>query len=73
MTTELAPSEQKEKKIKMQYQSSSDTLYGIGLFGAWVFYIGRAKNFQEGVGGFFKGLFWPAFLVYDLLVFLHRE
>lgn len=73
MTTELQPIEKKEQKMNVQVQSGSDAIYGIGLIGAWVFYIGRAKTFQEGVIGFFKGLAWPAFLVYDLLKFLNKE
>jgi hypothetical protein len=74
MTTELNSPEKENKNINVKVQKGgSDTVYGIGLFGAWVFYIGRAKTFQEGVAGFFKGLVWPAFLVYDLLKFLNKE
>jgi len=73
MSIETIPTEQKEKKMKVNVQSSSDTVYGMGLIGAWVFYIGRAKNIQEGLVGFFKGLFWPAFLVYALFVYLNKE
>jgi hypothetical protein len=73
MATELKTTEQEEKKIKVNYQGgSSDAVYGLGLIGAWVYYIGRAKTFQEGVAGFFKGLFWPAFMVYELLKFLEK-
>jgi len=58
----------------MQYQgSSSDAVYGIGLIGAWVYYIGRATTTQERIKGFFKGFAWPAFVVYRLLEFLDRE
>lgn len=74
MTTELIPNEQENPKIQMKYQGgSSEAVYGLGLIGAWVYYIGRASTFQEGVLGFFKGLFWPAFLVYRLLEFLEKE
>ena len=74
MSSELNPTEQEGKQIKMKYQGgSSDSVYGIGLIGAWVYYIGRATTTQERVQGFFKGLVWPAFLVYELLVFLHKE
>jgi hypothetical protein len=73
MTTELIPTEQKEKKLHVHAQSNSDAVYGLGMIGAWVFYIGRAKNFQEGVVGFCKGLVWPAFMVYELLKFLNKE
>jgi len=74
MTTELKPAEQEDRKIEVKYQGgSSEAVYGLGLIGAWVYYISRATTVQEGVVGFFKGLFWPAFLVYELLEFLHKE
>lgn len=72
MDTELTPA-QEDKKVNIKYQGSSDTVYGLGLIGAWVYYIGKATTFQEGVKGFFKGLFWPAYLVYALLKFLDKE
>jgi hypothetical protein len=43
------------------------------MIGAWVYYIGRAGSLREGVLGFLKGLVWPAFLVYELLDYLHKE
>jgi hypothetical protein len=74
MTTEMNPTAQADKKIKVNYHGgSSDSVYGLGLIGAWVYYIGRATTFREGVAGFFKGLVWPAFLVHDLLEFLNKE
>ena len=75
MTTEPTPTEQEHQKPKDIHQSggSSEAVYGLGLIGAWVFYIGRATTFRQGVAGFFKGLVWPAFLVYDLLKFLDKE
>ncbi len=51
----------------------SDSVYGIGLFGAWAYYLRRATTPQERIRGFFKGLFWPAFLVYELFVFLEKK
>lgn len=51
----------------------SDAVYGIGLFGAWAYYLRRAATPQERILGFFKGLFWPAFLVYQLFVFLEKK
>jgi hypothetical protein len=72
MTTEISPLVPEAKKIEVR-GGSSETIYGLGLIGAWVFYIGRATTFQEGVIGFFKGLVWPAFLVYEMLEFLDRK
>ena len=74
MTTDLIPTEEEDKKIQVKVQGgSSDAVYGLGLIGAWVYYIGRATSPPERVKGFFKGLFWPAFLVYELLEFLDKE
>jgi hypothetical protein len=74
MTTEPALTKQEHQKPKMVHQGGgSGAVYGMGLIGAWVYYFRRASTFQEGAVGFFKGLFWPAFLVYDLLVFLKKD
>jgi hypothetical protein len=74
MATELFPTQPEHQSPKVIHQgSASDAVYGIGLIGAWVYYIGRATTTRERVLGFFKGLFWPAFLVYQLLVFLEKE
>ena len=74
MPTELNLTEQENKGKEVKIQGgSSDAVYGIGLIGAWVYYIGRATTTQEKVQGFFKGLVWPAFLVYELFEFLNKE
>ena len=74
MTVENPQNEQDEKKIEAKSQGgSSDAVYGLGVIGAWVYYIGRANTFQEGLKGFFKGIVWPATLVYELLVFFEKE
>ena len=74
MSTELNLTEQENKGKEVKIQGgSSDAVYGIGLIGAWVYYIGRATTTQEKVQGFFKGLVWPAFLVYELFEFLNTE
>ena len=74
MDTELNTAEQEEKKYSIQVQNrSSDTVYGIGLIGAWVYYIGRAATPQEKIRGFFKAFAWPAILVYKLFKFLEKE
>jgi len=74
MTPSVNPAGQENPEINMQVRGgSSNAVYGLGLIGAWVFYIGRATSFRQGIQGFFKGLFWPAFLVYELLKFLDKE
>ena len=71
-TTLAQPEQDKPRKMVLQ-GGGSDAVYGIGLIGAWVYYFKRATTNEERVKAFFKGLFWPAFLVYDLLVFLNKK
>ena len=47
-------------------------MYGLALIGAWVYYFKHASTPREKGMAFLKGLVWPAFLVYDLLVFLKK-
>ena len=74
MTTEINPLKPDEKKMMVKYQGGgSDTVYALGMVGAWVYYIRRATTNQERFVGFLKGLVWPAFLVYELFEFLNKE
>ncbi len=74
MTTESTVTKPDHEKPAMMHRGGgSDSVYGIGLFGAWIFFIGRATTSQERLKGFFKGLVWPAFLVYKLFAFLENK
>lgn len=42
-------------------------VYGIGLFGALVWYWQQADGLGEHLVGLLKTLVWPAFLVYEAL------
>jgi hypothetical protein len=71
MTSELNSNEQGIQKQKVVYKGgASEAVYGLGLIGAWVYYISHATTFWLGVLGIFKGIFWPAMLVYELLKYL---
>lgn len=48
----------------------SDSLYGLGFIGALVFYIQQATSLWTGLIGFGKALVWPAFLIYNVFVYL---
>ncbi len=74
MTSELITNENEDQKMTTHhYGGASDTVYGLGVIGAWVYYFKRATTFREGVLGFLKGIVWPAFFVYELLKLLDRE
>jgi hypothetical protein len=77
-TLSLQPA--KEMKMTTQDQpkvsvtkSGGDAVYAIGLIGACIYYFKHANTTQDRFLAFFKGLVWPAFLVYALLASLEKE
>jgi hypothetical protein len=61
------------KRTLQSVGGSPQAVYGFGLIGAWVYYIGRAATPREKVIGFFKAFAWPAFVVHALLEFLEKK
>lgn len=60
------------QQVRNYYKGGgSGAVYGIGMIGALIYYVQHAGTFWLGVLGILKALVWPAFLVYDLLKFLH--
>ncbi|MCU0300342.1 MAG: hypothetical protein MUF35_01910 [Candidatus Nanopelagicales bacterium] len=47
-------------------------IYGLGIFGALVWFWQQADSFWEYVLAFVQGLFWPAWLVYEVFDALSR-
>jgi hypothetical protein len=74
MTTEITPVEHEEEKVNVRVQGgSSGAVYGLGLIGACIFYMGRAVTPREKAIGFLKAMVWPVFVVKELLEFLTRS
>lgn len=73
MTTEITPTKKEENVNVQVHGGSSGAVYGLGLIGACVYYISRATTPREKALGFLKALVWPAFMVYELFLFLHKE
>jgi hypothetical protein len=40
-------------------------IYGLGIFGAWVYFWQQADSLGEYALAVLQGLFWPAFMVYE--------
>ena len=56
----------KEKKKKKKSQSSGGSpVYAIGMIGAWVYFFSQAEEPEDYALAVLKGLFWPAFMVYE--------
>lgn len=72
MSTDYYPSEREYHRPKVIRQSgASEAVYGLGLIGAWVYFLSHATTFWLGVLGILKGFVWPAILVYETLKFLN--
>ena len=72
MTSDTEVPKPEQKRTKVIYRgASSAPIYGLGLIGAWVYYLGQATTFWLGVMGILKGIVWPAMLVYELLKYLN--
>jgi hypothetical protein len=69
MTALTTTEEGKVPKVVVQ-GGGSDSVYGLGFIGALVYFISQAKDFREGVIGFFKAIVWPAILVYEIFKLL---
>jgi len=59
----------KIQKLRVVNNNTPDAVYGLGLLGALVYYIINATSFWMGLLGVVKAIFWPAFLVFELLKF----
>jgi hypothetical protein len=59
-----------QRRSAMRSPATGDAVYGLGVIGALVHYIGQADSFGAGVVGMLKAFVWPAFLVYDLFRFI---
>jgi len=51
----------------VQNNAPAGAVYGLGLIGAAIYYIGAATTFGIGLLGFLKALVWPVFLVMEAL------
>jgi hypothetical protein len=51
---------------KTRGAASGGAIYALGIFGAWVWFFGQAHTFWAFILAFFQGIFWPAWMVYDI-------
>lgn len=73
MTAEARSSEPEIQKPRVIYRyrgGGSEAVYGLGMIGAWVYYLVHATSFWMGVLGILKGIVWPALMVYELMKYL---
>jgi hypothetical protein len=46
--------------------ASGGAIYGLGIFGAWVYFWQQADTFWGYALAVLQGLLWPAFMVHDV-------
>jgi hypothetical protein len=51
--------------------AGNGAIYGLGIFGAWVYFWLQADGLWEHVYAIFQGVFWPAYMVYEAFAKLH--
>lgn len=47
--------------------ASGGAVYGLGLIGAFIYYLTTASGFTEILAGILKAILWPTFMVYEVL------
>jgi hypothetical protein len=67
METEVNEGTRKVRYCKptTYHRHSGNAIYGLGLIGAAIFFIGQATTFWMGVLGLLKAFVWPVFLVLE--------
>ncbi len=69
MSTVTYPSQPKPQVIRY---GASNAIYGLGVFGAWFYFFSHVTTLLQGVIAFFQGIFWPAFMVFEVLKLLYK-
>ncbi len=61
-----------KEKIRYVTEKSGggDAVYGLGMIGAFVYYMQSATTFGSVVLGILKAIVWPAFVIHALMKFL---
>ena len=55
----------------MKCNAGGGALYGIGIFGALIYFMQTATSFAAVLIGIVKAIFWPAVIVYKVLQMLN--
>lgn len=53
------------------HSSSGGGVYGLGFIGALFYYFQNIHSLEAFLIALFKSLFWPAFMVFEVLKRLH--
>lgn len=58
---------------EISYKSKTDWIYGMGVWGAGLYFIQSAHNFGEVMLAILSAFAWPAWIVYKALEVLLKS
>lgn len=58
--------ESTSESTRSRTPSAPQAIYSLGMFGAWVWFWRAAEGFWEHVWAIVQGIFWPAYMVFDV-------
>lgn len=67
----MADSKGSKSKTIYKNTGGGNVVYCLGVIGALIYYVPEATTFWTGILAILKSFVWPAFVIYDLLKFLH--
>lgn len=67
----MAEPKTKAKTTIYTKTGGGNVVYCLGVIGALIYYVPAATDFWPVIVAILKSFVWPAFVVYDLLKFLH--
>jgi hypothetical protein len=50
---------------EVQKGAQSNSIYGLGFIGAFIYFVSSSTSFWMGVVGVLKAAVWPAIFVYE--------
>ncbi len=51
----------------MKNNAGTGAIYGLGMFGALIYFLQHASTIWEGIIGVIYAIFWPGVVVYKVL------
>jgi hypothetical protein len=70
-SNEMYSPDRKANRSSMN-NGAAGAVYGLGLIGAAIYFIGHAVSFWAGVLGFLKAIIWPVFMVIKAFEVLYQ-
>lgn len=53
-------------------KQGGNAVYFFGFIGSLIYYFHQADTFFQSLGAILKAIVWPAFVVYDILQYIHH-